>query len=282
MLFFFLFLCIINNQVGDIAMGNIRLKNLQFSYDDQHEIFKDVNFFLRKGATLSIIGTPGSGKTTLLRILNGELEYEGEVLINGIDVTQDNFEALRKCIAVVYKDTNFITELVKDELRYSLENINVAPKIIREKLNEINDYFGINKILNKSIGNLNLNDRTLVKILSYAITEPTYLALDDLLVDLDTRTKILLLNYLNSKNIMLVNVTTNMEDVLYTDYTMCLYDGISAIDGRTLDVLSNEKILKRLGFSLPFMLDLSIQLELYGLISKTYLNKEGLVKNLWK
>ena len=81
---------------------------------------------------------------------------------------------------------------------------------------------------------------------------------------------------------MLINVTTNMEDVLYTDYMMCLYDGISAIDGKTLEVLKNEKILKRLGFSLPFMLDLSIQLELYGLISKTYLNKEGLVKNLWK
>lgn len=282
MLFFFVFLCIINRQVGDIVMGNIRLKNLQFSYDDQHEVFKDVNFFLRKGATLSIIGTPGSGKTTLLRILNGELGYEGEVLINGIDVTQDNFEALRKCIAVVYRDSNFITELVKDELRYSLENINVSPKVIREKLNEINEFFGINKILNKSINNLNLNDRTLVKILSYAIMEPTYLALDDLLVDLDTRTKILLLNYLNSKDIMLINVTTNMEDVLYTDYMMCLYDGISAIDGKTLEVLKNEKILKRLGFSLPFMLDLSIQLELYGLISKTYLNKEGLVKNLWK
>ena len=263
-------------------MGNIKLKNLKFSYDDQHVVFKDVNFLLRKGKTLSIIGTPGSGKTTLLRILNGELEYEGEVLINGVDVTQDNFDALRKCIAVVYRDTSFITELVKDELRYSLENTNIDPKIIKERLIELNDYFGINKILNKSINNLSLNDRTLVKILSYAITEPTYIALDDLLIDLDTRTKILLLNYLNSKNIMLINVTTDMEDVLYTDYTMCLYDGISAIDGRTLDVLSNEKILKRLGFSLPFMLDLSIQLELYGLISKHYLNKEAMVKNLWK
>lgn len=282
MLFFFLFLCIINNQVGDIVMGNIRLKNLQFSYDDQHEVFREVNFYLRKGATLSIIGTPSSGKTTLLKILNGELEYNGEVLINGIDVTQDNFDALRKCISVIYRDTNFITELVKDELRYSLENTNVDPKVIKERISELNDYFGINKILNKSINNLSLNDKTLVKILSYAITEPTYIALDDLLIDLDTRTKILLLNYLNSKDIMLINVTTNMEDILYTDYTMCLYDGISAIDGRTLDVLKNEKLIKRLGFSLPFMLDLSIQLELYGLIGKTYLNKESLVKNLWK
>lgn len=263
-------------------MGNIKIKNLKFSYDEQHEVFKDVNFLLRKGKTLSIIGTSGSGKTTLLKILNGELSYEGEVLINGVDVNQDNFDALRKCIAVVYRDSSFITELVKDELRYSLENMNIDPKIIKERINELNEYFGINKLLSKSINNLNLNDRTLVKILSYAVMEPTYIALDDLLVDLNNRTKILLLNYLNSKNIMLINVTTNMEDILYTDYTLCLYDGINAIDGKTLDVLKNEKILKRLGFSLPFMVDLSIQLELYGLIEKQYLSKEAMVKNLWK
>ena len=263
-------------------MGNIKFKNLKFSYDDQHEVFKNLNFLLRKGKTLSIIGTPGSGKTTLLRILNGELSYEGEVLINGIEVNFNNFNALRKCIAVVYRETSFITELVKDELRYSLENLNIDPNVIKEKIRELNDFFGINKIFNKSINNLSLNDRTLIKILSYAITEPTYIAIDDLLIDLDIRTKILLLNYLNSKNIMLINVTTNMEDVLYTDYTICLYNGISAIDGRTLEVLKNEKILKRLGLSLPFIMDLSIQLELYGLINKTYLNKEGLVKNLWK
>lgn len=263
-------------------MGNIRIKNLKVSYDNQHEIFKDVNFFLRKGATLSIIGTSGSGKTTLLRALNGEVPFNGEIIINGLDVKEDNFDVLRRCIAVIYRETPFLTETVKDELRYSLEHSNVNPKIIKERLSELNDFFGINKLLNKSLINLSVNDRTLIKILSYALMEPSYLALDDILIDLDTRTKILLLNYLNSKNIMLINVTSNLEDTLYTDYTLCLYNGINAIDGKTLDVLKNEKILKRLGFSLPFMLDLSIQLELYGLLNKTYLNKESLVKNLWK
>lgn len=263
-------------------MGNIKLRDLRFSYDSKNQVFKEINFMLRKDKTLSIIGTPGSGKTTLLRILNGELSYEGEVLINGVEVNKDNFDALRKCIAVVYKDTDFIAELVKDELKYSLENMNIAPAEINKKVSQLNDYFGINKLLNKKVKDLNLNDRTLVKILSYALIEPTYIALDDLLIDLNTRTKILLLNYLNTKNITLINVTTNMEDVLYTDYIMCLYDGISAIDGKTLDVLKNEKVLKRLGLSLPFMLDLSIQLELYGLLKKSYLNKEAMVKDLWK
>lgn len=263
-------------------MGNIRIKNLEFSYNDKQTVFKDVNFFLKKDKTLSIIGPSASGKTTLLKILNGELEYKGEVIINGVLVNNGNFDALRKCIAVVFKDTTHLSDTVKAELRYPLENMNLSPAEIRNRINEMNEYFSINKILNKKIDSLNSNDQTLVKILSYAIMYPSYIALDDLLIDLDLRTKILLLNYFNSKNITLINVTSNMEDVLFTDYILCLYNGINAIDGKTLEVLKNEKVLKRLGFDLPFMIDLSIQLQLYELINKVYLNKEALVKDLWK
>ena len=109
-----------------------------------------------------------------------------------------------------------------------------------------------------------------------------FIAFDDILVNLDSKNKLLLFNYLNSNNINLINVTSDLEDVIYTDYILCLYDGTSAIDGRTLDVLENEKLLKRLGLSLPFIVDLSIQLKLYDLIDKIYLNKEMMVKDLWK
>ena len=153
---------------------------------------------------------------------------------------------------------------------------------IKNRIDEVNTFFNVNNIIHKKIRDLSVNDRVLIKILSYAIYNPSYIAIDDLLIYLDTRTKILLLNYLHAKGITLINVTTNMEDVLYTDYILCLYDGINAIDGRTLDVLKNEKLLKRLGFDLPFYYDLSIQLELYGLIKKVCLNKEAMVSNIWK
>ncbi len=263
-------------------MSNFKITNLKFSYDGNNYIFTDLNFTLRKDKTLSIIGVPNSGKTTLLKLLTGEYDYEGSIVVNGIDVNRNNLKALRKSIVAVYRESSFINDLVIEELRNPLENMNVAPSEINEAIKEINDFFGINKILKKKIDDLSLNDKTLVKILSFALVNPTYLAIDDLLIDLDMRTKILLLNYLNNKDIKLINVTSNMEDVLYTDYILCLFEGISAIDGKTLDVLENEKVLKRLGFSLPFMFDLSIQLRLYGLINKTYLNKEGMVEALWK
>lgn len=262
-------------------MANLKIKNLKFSYDEL-PVFIDLNFTLRKDKTLSIIGLSGSGKTTLLKLLNSELEYEGDILIDDVRICPDNVDKSRGFISVVYDDNNFLTDTVKEELKYSLEQINIEPKVIKESIEELNDYFGINKLLNKHVSLLSKNDKVLLKILSCAITCPKYIAIDDMLSDLDVRTKILLLNYLNSKNILLINVTSDLEEVLYTDYVMCLYRGISGIDGKSLDVLKEEKILKRLGFSLPFMVDLSIQLKLYGLIDKVYLNKEAMVKNLWK
>ena len=262
-------------------MGNIRIKNLSVSYDGI-TVFKDFNYTLRKDKTLSIIGTSGSGKTTLLRVLNGDISYKGEVYINDILVNDDNFSKLRKEIGVVFRDCEFINDNVREELVYSLKQFNLSVDDINDRLDEINEYFNTNKLLRRSIDSLNRNDRTLIKILSFAISKPSYLAIDDLLIDLNYRTKVLLLNYLNSNNILLINVTSDMEDVLYSDYLICLYKGISAIDGKSLDVIKNEKVLKRLGFSLPFMYDLSLQLKLYGVLNRVYFNKEELVKNIWK
>ena len=262
-------------------MSTIRISELKFSYDD-NQVFDCLNYFLKKDKNLSIIGPSGSGKTTLLKILNGELEFEGNITISGVEVKKEHIDKLREKIAVIYDIDNFVNEKVIDELRYSLENINKSPKEIMEKIEELYMFFDLKKIINKPIEILSMKDKALIKILSYAIYCPDYLALDNILYYLDDRTKILLLNYLNYKNIRLINVTSNMEDVLYTDYTICLYNKIIAIEGKTLDVINEEKILKRLGLSLPFYVDLSIQLKLYGLISKTYLNKEELVKNIWR
>ncbi len=264
-----------------MIVSYIRLKNVQFSYDET-QVFKDLNFYLPKNKTLSIIGPAGVGKTTLLRLLNNELDYDGEIDISGVIVNKENFNIIKRYVSVVYDDNTFIKEVVKDELRYSLENINVSPKEINKTIRELNEFFNINRILNKAIESLSINDKYLVKILSYAVMKPSYLCIDNLLGYLDNRTKILLLNYLNYKEILLINVTSDMNDALYTDYTLCLYNGISAIDGKTIDVFKEEKIIRRLGLDLPFMIDLSIQLQLYGLLNRVYLNKETMVKKLWK
>lgn len=257
-------------------MSKIKINNLEFSYKDT-KVFSGLNFTLKKGKSLSIIGGTGSGKTTLLKILDGKLEYDGEVFVNGLLIEPGN-EVLKN-IHVIYRDYSFITDTVKKEIMYYTKKCRVD---YFKLVDSLNDYFNFNKLLRKKIIDLSKEEEVLIQIICNVIGKPMYLGIDDLLSYLSLRLKVLVLNYLEENNVILVNVTSNMEDVLYTDYLLCLYNGISAIDGKVLDVLNNEQLLKRIGFSLPFLFDLSIQLKAYGMINKVYLSNELLVSKLWK
>ena len=255
-------------------MSNIKFCNLHFSYEDK-EIFNNINYTLEEGKSLSIIGTSSSGKTTLLKLLAGKLEYKGKLLIDNKLIDDKNK------VSVIFKDTEFLNDTVIDELKSEIIGV-LNSEEIAKRLEEVNTFFNVINLYEKQINELTKEEKVLIKILSIAIGKPKFLALDDLFIDLSIRNKILLLNYFNCNNITLINVTSDLEDVIYTDCLLCLYDSIIAIEGPTLEVLSNEKILKRLGFQLPFYYDISLQLQLYDLISKICLNKEEMVKELWK
>lgn len=92
----------------------------------------------------------------------------------------------------------------------------------------------------------------------------------------------LLQEYTKKENIILLYVTNDIEKVLYSDYLIVLKNNQIAIEGKTQEVLKEEKIMKTLGFSLPFYINMSIQLGYYGLLNDIYLNKEQLEGALWQ
>ena len=76
-------------------------------------------------------------------------------------------------------------------------------------------------------------------------------------------------------------MTHDVEQTLYFEYLYVLKNGKIAIEGKTQAVLKEEKIMKRLGFSLPFYINLSKQLGYYGLSHQICTNKEELEESLW-
>lgn len=86
---------------------------------------------------------------------------------------------------------------------------------------------------------------------------------------------------LKKQNISYINVTSNVEDAIYSDYIF-VYDGNKLVlEGNRNEVLKEEKILKRLGYGLPFVVDLSIQLNYYDIFNKVYYDLDELVRALW-
>lgn len=147
--------------------------------------------------------------------------------------------------------------------------------------------------INKNINTTIITDNNL-EVLQYfkgevIVTNPlnlklvnsSFVVLNDVLRYLKEKDVHLFLKKLEDNNIHFVNITSKIEEVLYSQKLIVYTDNKVQIEGPVVSVLKEEKILKNLGFSLPFIYDLSLQLNYYGLIDSIYLDEKVLVDKLW-
>lgn len=90
-----------------------------------------------------------------------------------------------------------------------------------------------------------------------------------------------LLEILKRRNVSFVNITSNVEDVIYSDYVIVYDDDKKILEGNKEMVLRNEKLLKRLGYGIPFVVDLSIHLNYYDIFDTVYYDMDKLTEALW-
>ena len=93
--------------------------------------------------------------------------------------------------------------------------------------------------------------------------------------------KLEIFDLLNKQNISYVNVTSNIEDSIYGDYIIVYDEDEKVLEGNKEAVLKNEKLLKKIGFGVPFVVDLSINLMYYDVLDKVYFDMDSLMEALW-
>lgn len=101
------------------------------------------------------------------------------------------------------------------------------------------------------------------------------------LSSLSNKEKKEIFDLLGKQNINYVNVTSNIEDALFGDYIIVYDEDMKVLEGNKEVVLKNEKLLKKLGFGVPFVVDLSIQLMYYDILDKVYFDVDNLLEALW-
>jgi hypothetical protein len=108
-----------------------------------------------------------------------------------------------------------------------------------------------------------------------------FIVFNDVIRYLKQKDKERLFTKLEEKDIHYVNITSDIEEALNSHKLIIINNNKIVIEGCTISVLKEEKILKRLGIKLPFVVDLSLQLNYYGLINSMYLDEEVMVNKLW-
>ena len=125
-------------------------------------------------------------------------------------------------------------------------------------------------------------DELKISILSTLKSNKKIFVFTNILTFLETSFKTQVLNYLKAQNKIIINYTHDIEETLLLDYLIVIHNHEIIIEGETKSVLKEEKIFKKLGLNLPFIIDLSIGLNYYNLINEIYYTNESLVNKLWK
>jgi len=108
-----------------------------------------------------------------------------------------------------------------------------------------------------------------------------FIVFNDAIRSLSQSEKERFFNNMEERGIHFVNITSNLEESLYAHELIVVNKGQVVLEGSTISVLKEERILKRLGYKLPFIVDLSLQLNSYEIIDSIFLDEELLVNKLW-
>ena len=246
-------------------------------YKDEYMTFKS-----KLGDFITFLGD--KNKTLVDNLLF--IKENPYITVDNYQITNKNIDKLRKNIgfAIIDQMDTFVAETVMDELAFNLESEALKPDKIKAKIKETSEKLNLKKYLDKSPITLNTSTKALVSIARVVISSPKVLVLDNILKELDKDDLEVALTFLkeyNKENIIL-NFTTEIEDTLLGKRIIVTGKEKVLIDGETLSVLNEERIMKRLGYGLPFIIELNKYLKDYDLINKYYLDYEELGGALWK
>jgi len=113
-------------QTTSLGKGELSFKNLSFSYPNSDKLaLNKINLDIKSGQTIAIVGASGSGKTTLTNLIPRFYDYtQGQILLDGVEITDYTLEALREQIALVTQNITLFNDTVFNNIAYgSLEGI---------------------------------------------------------------------------------------------------------------------------------------------------------------
>ena len=183
--------------------GKVEFKDVTFSYEDNIEILKKINFYAEKGQTVAIVGPTGAGKTTIVNLISRFYNVDsGEILIDGINIEDVTIHSLRSQMGVMMQDSFIFSGTIMDNIRYGNKTVTDEEVIEAAKTVCAHDFImemenGYYTEVNERGSRLSAGQRQLISFARALLADPKILILDEATSSIDTETEILLQEGLN-------------------------------------------------------------------------------------
>lgn len=179
--------------------GKVEFKNVSFAYSDEPDrlILSDVNFLIKPGETIALVGPTGAGKTTIVNLISRFYEAtEGKILIDGHEIKEVTLNSLRSQMGIMTQDNFLFSGTIRDNIRYGRldateEEIIEAAKAVsaHEFIMKLDE--GYDTVISERGAGLSIGQRQLLAFARTMVSKPGILILDEATSSIDTHTELL-------------------------------------------------------------------------------------------
>lgn len=181
--------------------GAVEFSHVSFTYDrgtpTETKVLEDVSFKVNHGETIALVGPTGAGKTTIVNLISRFYDIEeGNIFIDGYDLTKISIESLRKQMGVMTQDNFIFHGTVRDNILYGKLDATEEEMIQAAKAVNAHDFImkmekGYDTELKEQGAGLSIGQRQLIAFARTMVSMPKILILDEATSSIDTHTELL-------------------------------------------------------------------------------------------
>ncbi|KAF1296692.1 multidrug ABC transporter permease [Enterococcus sp. JM4C] len=228
----------------------VALNHVNFGYDEEKLILKDVSIEVAKGEMVALVGPTGSGKTTIMNLLNRFYDVNsGSVTFDGTDIRELDLASLREHVGIVLQDSVLFSGTIRENIVFGRPSATDEEVTYAAKQANIHDFImdleeGYNTEITEENNIFSTGQKQLISIARTIITNPALLILDEATSNVDTVTEAKIQKAMDEaiKGRTSFVIAHRLKTILNADRIVVLRDGQVIEEG------SHHELLKEDGF----------------------------------
>ena len=237
----------------------LELQSVAYAYPDGHQALFGVDLHVHRGERVAVLGPNGAGKTTLVLHLNGILlPGRGTVTVSGLPVVKENLQEIRRRVGIVFQDPDdqLFMGSVRDDVAFGPRNLGLRGAELDRRVMAALDMVGMADYVDRPPHHLSFGQRRRVAVATVLVMEPEVIVLDEPSSNLDPASRRELADILTGLDVTLMMVTHDLPYALQLcPRAVVLSGGVVAAQGRTIDVLTDDALMKSHRLELPYGFD---------------------------